>query len=107
MGSPISDLLFEIYMEHFKTNNIINNYIYILYIRAYFKYVDGNFELFRGLCRKTENIVICLSNINKHIQFIHEKQINNKLNFFDLSMTVINNFSYYREPTNTRCYNTT
>jgi hypothetical protein len=41
---------------------------------------------------------------NKNIQFTFEKQINNKLNFFDLTISIINKkleYSIYRKPKQT------
>lgn len=38
---------------------------------------------FKGSCRKIKSMVNCLTNIN-YIQFVHETQINNKLNVLNL-----------------------
>lgn len=57
--------------------------------RAYIRRVDDTF-IFRNLSRQAENIASCLYIINRHIQFTLEKQINNIVNFFDLTVAVIN-----------------
>ena len=104
MGGPLSALLSEIYMQNYETNNIINNKIYSPFIKAYYRYVDDTFILFRGSNRQAENLVKYLNKINKNIQFTLEIQINNKLNFLDLTVSIINNkfdFSIYRKPTQT------
>lgn len=104
MGSPLSALLSEIYMQHYETNNILNNKNYKQNIKAYFRYVDDTFILFRGSDRQAINMVNSLNKINKHIQFTLETQINNKINFLDLTITIINNkfnFNIYRKPTQT------
>jgi len=54
--------------------------------------------------KRAENIVNCLSYRNKHIQFTLEKQKKNKLNFLDLTTTIINNkfhFHIYSKSTQT------
>ena len=104
MGGPLSALLSEIYMQNYETNNILNNNIYCTYIKAYYRYVDDTFILFSGSNRQAQNFVNYLNKINKHIQFTLEIQINNKLNFLDLTVSIIKNkfdFNIDRKPTQT------
>ena len=68
------------------------------------RYVDDTFIIYKGTLRQIENFKNLLNNINKHIQFTHETEIDNKLNFLDLTITKCDDklkYSIYRKPTTT------
>jgi hypothetical protein len=104
MGSPLSAILSELYMQNYESINILNHKVYKQYIIAYFRYVDDTFILFKGTNRQAEVMVNNLNKINKNIQFTLETQIDNKINFLDLTINISNNkfnFNIYRKPTQT------
>src|ERR1700678_399265 len=104
MGSPLSAILSEVYMQNYESINILNHSVYKQHIKAYFRYVDDTFILFKGTDRQAELMVNNLNRVNKNIQFTLETQIDNKINFLDLTTHISNNkfnFNIYREPTQT------
>jgi len=104
MGSPLSALLSELYMQNYETQNIFNNEQYKPFILAYFRYVDDTFILFKGSDSQANNFVHGFSKINKNIQFTLEFQLDNKINVLDLTLTLLQNkfsFNIYRKPTQT------
>src|ERR1700678_1894108 len=104
MGSPLSAILSEVYMQNYESINILNHSVYKQHIKAYFRYVDDTFILFKGTDRQAELMVNNLNRVNKNIQFTLETQIDNKINFLDLTIHISNNkfnFNIYRKPTQT------
>jgi len=104
IGSPLSAILSELYMKNYESINILNHKVYKQYIKAYFRYVDDTFILFKGTNRQAELMVNNLNKVNKNIQFTLETQIDNKINFLDLTIHISNNkfnFNIYRKPTQT------
>ena len=104
MGSPLSAILSEVYMQNYESINILNHSVYKQYIKAYFRYVDDTFILFKGTDRQAELMVNNLNRVNKNIQFTLETQIDNKINFLDLTIHISNNkfnFNIHSKPTQT------
>lgn len=98
------------YMQNYITNNIINSNIYILYVIAYFRYVNNTFIILEDLWRQPENMYNYLNNINTHILFLFKPHINKKFNVLDLTVTIINNkfdVSILQNSFSKGCYNTT
>ena len=105
MGSPLSGLLADIYINDFenkyiftKNNTFYNNIIF------YAKYVDDTFLIFDGTIRQIDNFLNYLNKKSKNIQFTVEHENNKRINFLDL--TIIKNFNHlefkiYRKLTTT------
>lgn len=103
MGSPLSPLLSDVYMDHFE-NNIFNNSNFTHYFKYYYRYVDDVICLWSGDVNSLDSFMIYLNSVNNNIKFTYELQSENKLNFLDLQINIINNkpdFSIFRRTTHT------
>ena len=105
MGSPLSGLLSDIYLNHYENTYLLSDVNKLhTQIIFYARYVDDTFIVFNGTLRQIDNLRQYLNNINKHIQFTGETENNSRLNFLDLTVIKVNNgFKYqiYRKPTTT------
>ena len=104
MGSPLSGLLADIYLDFYENNYILNNNIFANNIIFYGRYVDDTFLIFNGTLRQISNLKNHMNTITHNIQFTMETETNNQLNFLDLTITrQLNslNFKIYRKPTTT------
>lgn len=102
MGSPLSPLLADIFMDHFENKlfQIIQNNK----ILFWFRYVDDVLACFSGTSRQLDQFLNVLNNIHPNIKFKLETEIDNKINFLDLTIFHKNNnleFDIYRKPTHT------
>ena len=100
MGSPLSGLLADIFMNNFERKNLMSNNTYKNKIRVYRRYVDDTFILFDGTVCQLEAMIL----IKCKVQFTVEHEENDKTNFLDV--TVIKKdgsliFKVYRKPTTT------
>lgn len=99
MGSPLSGILSETFLQHIEQEyikNIINKYN----IKFYTRFVDDILVI----CDKDkiQNITSEFNNIHKKLNFTLENAINNKINFLDISIQIYKgklDFSIYRKPT--------
>ena len=99
MGSPLSGLLADIYLNHFENSFIFTNNKYNDNIIFYGRYVDDTFLIYKGTRRQIDQLHKYLNSINSNIQFTLENEDNGKLNFLDLTVTRNNNklqFNIYR-----------
>ena len=87
MGSPLSGLLADIYLNYFENANIIDNRLYKDKIIFYCRYVDDTFMVFNGTRRQIENLNSHLNSIHQKIKFTSEIEAENQLNFLDLTVT--------------------
>ena len=105
MGSPLSGLPADIYLNHYGNKYLLYNINKLSgRIISYTRYVDDTFIIFDGTIRQIKNMKKYMNGINKNIQFTLETEVNNKLNFLDLTITKIDKkFQYqiYRKPTTT------
>ena len=105
MGSPLSGLLADIYLNYFENECIFHNKNpHKKQIISYSRYIDDTFLIFNGTERQINNLLKYINSIDKQIKFTVEHQNNNKINFLDLSIKNHNNsikFSIYRKPTAT------
>ncbi|XP_052746613.1 uncharacterized protein LOC128199716 [Bicyclus anynana] len=100
MGSPLSPLMADIFMDDFENKNIVKNN-HILY---YYRYVDDIIICWTGTDRQLDVFVDKLNNLHPKIKFKLEIEQNNSLNFLDVTITRVNNrhhFGIYRKPTYT------
>ncbi|XP_031346256.1 uncharacterized protein LOC116173113 [Photinus pyralis] len=101
MGSPISGILANIFIDHLE-NKIkllpeFNN------IAIWNRYVDDIFCIWTGTITELHQFHIDINNLSK-IKFTIEIEQNNKLNFLDLTLHKDNNhihYNIYRKPTTT------
>jgi hypothetical protein len=105
MGSPLSGILAELYLNHFENKYLLsNNNIHHKNIIAYHRYVDDTFCVFNGSLRQLENMKKYMNSINNQIRFTLETEDNNCLNFLDLTLIKQKDcfkFNIYRKPTTT------
>ena len=99
MGSSISPILADIYMEHFLEKTFKGTMFKML---LFLKYVDDCICVFN--CKKVdeEKLLDHLNTQNTHIQFTIEKEENSSLPFLDLHIHRNTNkltFTVYRKPT--------
>ena len=88
MGLPLSGLLADLYLHHFENTYMFseNNKFY-KNIKLYARYVDDTFIVFNGALRQIEKLKHYLNSLSKNIQFTLETEVDNKLNFLDLTVT--------------------
>ena len=105
MGSPLSGILADIYMNDFENKFLFNiKNPFLKNIIAYNRYVDDTAVIFNGTTRQIDSLVTYISKCNKNIKFTAEHEINNSINFLDLNISKNNNklkFKIYRKPTTT------
>ena len=104
MGSPLSGLLADVFMNHFERKYIMSNPAYKNKILAYYRYVDDTFMLFDGTTRQIESMVSSLNKTHPNIKFTLEHEADNKISFLDAMIVKQNGnlaFKVYRKPTTT------
>jgi hypothetical protein len=103
MGSPLSPLLAEIFMDNFE-RQLIENSNFKKNIKYWFRYVDDILCLWEGSLRQLETFHSNLNKTHKNIHFTKEIEVNNQLNYLDLSIAIQENkhhFKIFRKPTST------
>lgn len=101
MGSPLSPLLAEIFMNNFeiillKSRLALENIIY------WYRYVDDILIGWQGTNRQLDQFLHLANSIHPKIKFTMELEVDSTINFLDLSITNKNNaheFKIYRKPT--------
>lgn len=105
MGSPLSGLIADIYLNYFENKFILSKHNPLhKQITFYARYVDDTFLVFNGTNRQIDILNKYINNINKNIQFTIENEKDNSINFLDLNIKKQNNklqYSIYRKPTTT------
>ena len=91
MGSPLSGLLADIYLNNFENSFILTDNKHKNNIIFYGRYVDDTFLIYKDTQRQINNLHNHLNNINNKMQFTLESEDNGKLNFLDLTVTKDNN----------------
>ena len=102
MGSPLSGLLADVYLNFYENSHLLSHNKYKNDIIFYARYVDDTFLIFNCTVRQIENLKHYMNSISKNIQFTLETEVDNKLNFLDLSVIKHINklkFNIYRKPT--------
>jgi hypothetical protein len=104
MGSPLSSILSEIYLNSFENNHIFTNNKLASKIVFYKRYVDDTFVIFNGNSRQIQLLNNHLNSISPSLQFTLETEQDRSINFLDLTIIKNNNslsFRIYRKPTTT------
>ena len=103
MGSPISGLIAEIFLQHGE-NNLIKNILDNNKIRFYNRYVDDILMIYDSTKTNTTYITQYMNNIHNALQFKATTEVDNTISFLDLSISRQQNkltFDIYRKPTTT------
>lgn len=102
IGSPLSPLMAELFLDHLETKIFDNPHAsQIVY---WYRYVDDVIALFTGTTRQLEIFKNFINSLHPKIEFELETAQNESLNFLDLTITIVNGkhtFSIYRKPTHT------
>lgn len=104
MGSPLSGLLADLYMNHFERKFIMSNDTYRKRIMFYRRYVDDTFVVFDGTIRQLESMVNEINKVHPKIKFTLEHEDGNQINFLDTTVKKedgVLSFNVYRKPTAT------
>jgi hypothetical protein len=104
MGSPLSPLLAEIFMDNFEEKLFDSNEKLIQNIVYWFRYVDDILCCWSGSDRQLDQFVRFLNTRHNSINFTMERGLNQSINFLDLAIEIKENkhvFSIYRKPTYT------
>ena len=102
MGSPLSPLMADIFMNNFETNLLNSENRLIKNIAYYFRYVDDILVLFTGNDRQLQMLLNHLNSLSPTIKFTLEQETDGSINFLDLTILRIENrlqFKIYRKPT--------
>ena len=100
MGSPLSPLMADVFMDEFERTHIVGN-SNIIY---YYRYVDDIIICWTGSRQELLDFVQNLNNCHNKIKFKLELEQNNSINFLDLTITrehCRHEFEIYRKPTYT------
>jgi len=102
MGSPISPIFAELFLQKLESAVIINN----PFIKFWKRYVDDVFSIIKS--RKLKNILDSLNGFHPAIQFTYEEEENSQLSFLDTMTYTKNDNSIghfvFRKPTCTNKY---
>lgn len=103
MGSPVSPLGAELFVDHLERSAIMNQVNpYLPHIKFWSRYVDDVFCLFTGDKTQLENFFNYLNTCNPHIEFTMETESVCKINYLDLTLTrTVQSleFNIFRKPT--------
>ena len=106
MGSPLSSILAEVYLNYFENSFLFANPTYNYNVVFYGRYVDDTFMVYKGTNRQIDKLHNYLNGINNKIQFTLENEVGGRLHFLDLTVTkdfVTKKlcFNIFRKPTMT------
>jgi predicted GIY-YIG superfamily endonuclease len=87
MGSPLSPLLADIYMDSFEKSVFSSAHPLLKNVVCWFRYVDDVFCAWSGTGRQLEIFLGHLNSIKPNIKFTMEKEENGSLNFLDISIS--------------------
>jgi len=103
MGSPLSSILSELFLNHIENTKLRSNR-HSNRILFYFRYVDDTIVLFNGTSRQLNLLKNHLNSLHPKLQFTLEEETNKSINFLDLTIFKRQNglgFKIYRKPTTT------
>ena len=106
MGSPLSPLLSEIFMDDWERKFIDGKHKFQNNIYFYARYVDDIFCIWNGTERQMHSFLSYINSLNNKITFTMEIEKEGNLNFLDLSINFNKEsqkleYNIYRKPTHT------
>lgn len=104
MGSPLSPVIANIYMEYFEEIALSSSQIQP---KKWIRYVDDTFIIWNDTDAELEELLKHINSIKTSIKFKMEKEENNRLPFLDVCVERENNeirTYVYRKPTHTGKY---
>jgi hypothetical protein len=103
MGAPTSAILAEIFIQYLEHNDIIQ-ILQKHHILDYYRYVDDILIIYNVNYTNIQDTSNDFNSVRPKIQYTIETQIDNKLNYLDVTIENTNNtftFNIYRKPTTT------
>jgi hypothetical protein len=103
MGAPTSAILTEVFIQYLE-HTIIFDILMKHQIIDYYRYADDILIIYNSHKTNIENTLYEFNNIHPNIKFTIEKEVNNTINFLDLSINKADNnlqLGIYRKPTTT------
>lgn len=104
MGSSLSPLVAEIFMNYFENKLFISSHNLVKKIAFWYRYVDDTLVGWTGTMGELKDFLHFLNSLHPNINFTMEIEKNNKINFLDLTLTRSDNnikFNIFRKPTQT------
>lgn len=104
MGSPLSPLLADIFMDNLENEYILKNNPFTKNILYYYRYVDDILCLWNNDIDVLKEFLSFINSLHQKINFTLEIQNNNSINFLDLKISNLNKrhvFDIYRKPSHT------
>lgn len=105
MGSPLSGILSEIYLNHIENEYILSDKNpHSSKILHYSRYVDDTLVIFKGNARQLGLLNKFMNNLAPKLKFTLETETNSSINFLDLTIEKCNKklkYKIYRKPTTT------
>ena len=101
MGSPLSSLLSEIFLQHLE-NQYIENIKKQFNIIYYGRYVDDILIIYNTNYDNSTNVLNKFNELHQNIKFACEKENNNSINYLDLTIKKHSTYlecSIFRKPT--------
>lgn len=103
MGSSLSPIMSEIYMNNFE-NKFLNNSVYRTKIKKWVRYVDDILIIWEGSIEEIKKLIEELNNIETGLQFKEEIGVD-KISYLDIRIIISENrkleFDIYRKSTYT------
>ena len=85
MGAPTSSILSEIYLQYI-ANSEIFNILTIYQIIGYFRYVHDILIIYNDSLTNIHAVLELFKNISQTLHFTIEQEINNSINFLDITI---------------------
>jgi hypothetical protein len=102
MGSPISPIFCELFMQNLEEQVVKNN----INIKFWKRYVDDTFSIIHA--RKAQQILKALNDFHPNVTFTMEMEENDRLSFLDVTVYRKDNgslgYKVFRKPTHTNQY---
>jgi len=103
MGSPTSSIFSEIYLQYTENPAVYDTLLHNK-IMGYFRYVDDILIIYDRTTTDIDKVLESFSKLMPTMKFTMEREINNRINFLDITIIKEHNkltFDIYRKPTAT------
>jgi len=104
MGSSLSPLIAEIFMNNFENVLFSSDHHFVKKVAFWYRYVDDTLVGWTGSVDELNSFLDFLNSLHPNLKFTMEVEFNNKINFLDLTLERLDNtieFKIYRKPTQT------
>ena len=104
MGSNLSPLMADIFINNLKTTILAKHDLFKKHIKFWARYVDDVFAIFKGTQHDLKQFMNFINAIHPNIKFTQELEVDTGLPFLDLNIRRSRTgliFDIYRKPTAT------